>query len=184
MDMNDEQLACRAQAGDRAAYGQLVKRRQHGVYTLALRMAGDRTVAEDLAQAAFVRIFEQLSRYDPARPFTPWMYQVAVNLMRNELKAGDRKPDARAAALDDGAPAADAAPGPEAAATASEEAEELAGKLQMLQPKLREAVVLRYYVDLSFEDIAGALGVTVSTAKMRVYRGLDALRRAYGAPGK
>src|SRR5262245_32026783 len=87
---HDGDLVQRAREGDPEAYGELVRRYQSSVFNVCYRLTGERTAAEDLAQDAFIRAFERLHMYDPARSFGPWIRRVAANLCLNQLSAVPR----------------------------------------------------------------------------------------------
>ena len=176
----DNELALRALAGDWGAFAGLVERHHGAVYRLALRMTGSRQDAEDLAQETFLRIHARLGTYDPARPFAQWMYAVGLNLVRDHLKARSRTLPPEFARQTPG-PAPEQ---PDAVLARSQEKRRVGEMLGELPGVLREAVVLRYYMDLSFAEIAQTADISLSSAKMRVYRGLDRLRELMdGAQG-
>ena len=72
--------------GDRDAYADIVERYKSPIYNLAVRLTGSLSDAEDLAQDAFIRIYEILDRFDDSKRFFPWMYTVALNVIRNDVK--------------------------------------------------------------------------------------------------
>ena len=76
-----------AQAGDHAAFRQVVERYQAGVFRLALKMTGNETEATDLTQEVFLRVFRFFGRFDRQRPLTPWLYRLATNVVLNHIKA-------------------------------------------------------------------------------------------------
>jgi len=158
---------------DGAQFRALVVRYQGRVFATALRMLGNESDARDITQETFLRAFKNLERFDLERPFGPWVCAIAANLARDEL----RRPLRRLRALAVFRASRDAAaPEPDAAIAASEEGAELAARLLELKPKLREALVLRYVSDLSMLEVADALGISESAAKMRIKRGLEQLR--------
>ncbi|THB64922.1 MAG: RNA polymerase sigma factor [Desulfovibrio sp.] len=173
----DSQLATQAGQGDMEAFSMLVAKHQEAVFNLALRMTGVYQDAEDLAQDTFLRIHAKLGdSYDPERPFAPWMFAICLNLVRDHL----RKKSRGRKLYEQEQPAIEHAPGPEEKVADAQSHHNLGLCLAELPVSLRGAVVMRYYLDLSFADIAAAMGVSLSTAKMRVYRGLDKLRAMVG----
>ena len=78
-------LIRRAQAGDTAAFGQLVRLTQTAVFNIAYRLLGTRRDAEDAAQEAFLRAYKALHRFDAERPFRPWISTIVTNLCYNQL---------------------------------------------------------------------------------------------------
>ena len=161
--------------GDRDAYAILIDKYKGPVFNLAYRMTGNHQDAEDLAQETFIKAYEALGTFNREKRFFPWLYAIALNLVRNHVKKqrmslslGNNAPEWNISQNDRG--------NPEKTAFLTQEREELVFCLQSLPLDLKEAVILRFYQDLSFEDISEILGVSLSGAKMRVYRGLDRLR--------
>src|SRR5208283_4278272 len=97
---SDQDLARRAQRRDPDAFVELVHRYQHSVYRLAYRFGGSADRADDLCQECLVRAYEQIGRYDLARPFLPWLMRVAYNVCINHSK-GETKRRRRETALHD-----------------------------------------------------------------------------------
>ena len=171
---SDNKIIERIISGDRQAYAYLVDRYKGPIYNLAFRMTGHHQQTEDLAQEIFLRAYQSLDKFDASRRFFSWLYTLALNLLRNHLKK--RKPlrlhDARNTRQK--LEVADHR-NPELIVNEMEQCRLLSQKIQALPVSQKEAVVLRYYQDLSFEDIAEILDISLSAAKMRVYRGLARL---------
>jgi RNA polymerase sigma-70 factor (ECF subfamily) len=178
MDLDTERrVICDVLKGDRERFAAIVDAYQTPVFNLAYRMTGSYGDAEDLAQETFVRAFEQLARYDPGRKFFTWLYTIALNLIRSHLRRRSR-----AAAGVERAPTqgADRRSDPEALLMEEEALRDLTRALLRLPRRHMELIVLRFYQGLSFDDIAEIEGMSVSAAKMRVYRGLERLRGLMG----
>lgn len=176
MERQEEQdLIARVCQGERAVFAVLVDAYAKPVFNLAFRMTGSRQDADDLAQETFLRAYQNLKRFDPEKKFFTWLYTIALNIIRNHLKSCPAR-TARTAETDH--PPAD--PGdpanPEGLFLDREKAQILEICLRKLPSDLREAVVLRYYQDLSFDELAAITDASVSAVKMRVYRGLERLR--------
>ncbi len=173
-DELDSRLIRRAQEGDVEAFGVLVKHYQTRIFNLAFRMTGSQTDAADLAQETFVRAFQSMGSYRSQRPFYPWLYAVSLNLVRNHLKRR------RLIRFIEGSPLLDQTPSdgdtPETALARRESGRAVQAGLMKLPFRLRAAVVLRYYQDLPFREIAEILGTSQGAVKQRVYRGLEKLR--------
>lgn len=182
MTEGDERKAVEAVLrGERAAYAVLVDRYKDRVFNLAFRMTGRYGDADDLTQEAFIRAYLNLGRFDRDRSFFNWLYTIALNVVRNHLKKRSRDIIDGAATWEDGRDAG--GPGeetPESALGGREEQARLQACLLRLPVETREAVVLRFYEDLSFEETAAVLGISESAAKMRVYRGLERLKGMMG----
>ncbi len=162
--------------GDTNAYALLVDAYKNPILQLAYRMTGSLQDADDLAQEAFIRAFRNLHRYDMDRPFFTWLYTVAINGIRNHLKKKQRE-DSGFVRSDRSEEAADDTPGMEDRLDEAREAERLESTLRRLPADQREALVLRFYQELSLEETSEVLGVTLSAAKMRIYRGLERLKQ-------
>jgi RNA polymerase sigma-70 factor (ECF subfamily) len=161
-------------SGDRQAFAYLVDKYKGPVYNLVYRMTGHHQETEDLAQEIFIRAYGSLDKFDTNRNFFPWLYTLALNVLRNHLKKrspilidGERNNYQNRNVAD--------SHNPETIVNQMEETRRLAQTIEKLPFPQREAVVLRYYQDLAFEDIAEILDISLSAAKMRVYRGLEKL---------
>jgi len=160
-------------AGNRAAFGLLVRRYQHVVYALMRKRALDETQAEDLAQDAFIRAFSKLHTYRRNRPFLPWLLKVATNVATSHLRKHKNRPS-----LELDSPAARRSekilwskPDEVHEQVARRELQlKVRRALAELPPKYRQAVALRYLGDLSYAELARTLQVPVGTAKTLVFR--------------
>lgn len=168
-----------ARQGDKEAFGRLIDAYQGPVYNLAYRMLGNRGEAEEAAQEAFIRAYTKLDSYDPARKFSTWMLSITSNYCIDLL----RKRRALLLSLDHPLPPhpalmSDRADGPEAQATDSEREEMVQSLLQTLPEDYRQAVVLFYWYDLSYQEIAEVMDTTVSAIKSRLFRARRQLAEA------
>src|SRR5579864_2067425 len=163
----------------------LVERYQHRLVRYLLCLTGRREYAEDLAQETWIRVLQRGSQYNGRQRFDPWLFAIARNLAIDYLRK-KRKAVATAVATvslpNDGdamllLPSSD--PSPFEAAARSEDAMRLAGRLQIVPPLYREALLLRFQEDLSLAEMAQVLGAPVTTVTSRIYRGLAALRSAF-----
>ncbi|MGA3039130.1 MAG: RNA polymerase sigma factor [Vulcanimicrobiaceae bacterium] len=162
------------------AFEQVVRTYQDRIVSVAARSLGDRQRAEEVAQDVFVRAYRALVTYDRPRirklRLRSWLYAITLNLIRNAVR-GKRL---RTVGLerDDGSPRpiADPKPTPEAQAEARVEWQLVGGAIAKLSPKLRDAFVLRYVEELSYDEIAEALSQPVGTVKANAHRGLMNVR--------
>ncbi|HOO91159.1 MAG TPA: RNA polymerase sigma factor [Syntrophales bacterium] len=161
---------------DRNSYALLVETYKVPIFNLAYRMTGSYEDANDLSQETFVKAFENLERFDQEKKFFVWLYTIGLNIIRNHLKR-EQKIRSRAFPENDDLPLFDNHSNPEDALINDQRALQLNRCLHSLADPLKEAVVLRFYQDLSFEEIAEISGLSLSAAKMRAYRGLEKLRR-------
>ena len=152
--------------GDQAAFGDLVTRYQTAVYNMAYRMLGDATEAEDAAQEVFVRAWNQLHTFQQERRFSTWLLSIASHLCIDLLRR--RKPSAP---LDDVALYVESdEPEPDEVALQSEQRDIVKKLLNTLPEKYRSVTVLRYYNDLSYDEIARMTGLTESAVKTQLHR--------------
>ena len=173
---NDDELVDRARRGDAGAFGELVRRHQNEVYTVALRMVADRHLAYDVAQDAFVRAWRAIGRFRGDAQFSTWIHRVTVN---TALTHRDRRSRTRADSLEEDfrEPEAEGL-SPERAAESAEIRPHLEAALVALPDTLRAVVVLKDVYDWTHADIAGELGITVTAAKVRLHRARSRLRSA------
>src|SRR5258708_18469754 len=160
---------------------EVVERYQHRLVRYLVYLTGRREYAEDLAQEPWIRVLQRGSQYNGRQRFDPWLFAIARNLaidyLRKKRKAvatGSLPNDRDAMLL---LPSSD--PSPFEAASRSEDAMRLAGRLQILPPLYREALLLRFQEDLSLAAMAHVSGAPTTTVTSRIYRGLAALRSAF-----
>jgi RNA polymerase sigma-70 factor (ECF subfamily) len=171
--MTDEQLAVKIQSGDRTALAVLVERHHSPLLGFLYRMTdGNRPLAEDLTQEAFIRILKGISAYEYPRPFKTWLYAIATNLVRDHFKSA---PVRRAVTADGMEFLADEGDLEGDMLNAAAE-NAVAGALRSLPDHQREVVILRYYQNLSLAEIGLTLALPVGTVKSRLSLGLRRLR--------
>jgi len=161
---NDAELVRRCLRGDLEAYAPLVRRYERVLYNVAYRMVHDREEARDLAQGALVKAYEKLSDYDPAHQFFSWIYRILVNDTLNVLKR--KKP---VGPLDAVAEAAAPGGGADEALVSRERGDAVRSALMALTVDYREVLVLRYFAELSYEQMAATLAIPEKTVKSRLY---------------
>jgi RNA polymerase sigma-70 factor (ECF subfamily) len=166
---DDPALVLRCREGDRNAFERLVIRYQKPVFNVALRMLHSRQDAMDVAQTTFLKAFEHLGDYDPAFRFYSWLYRIAINESLNTLAL--RKPRGE---LDANLP--DERPGPDRSAEGEQALKAIEDALMLISPELRTVTVLRHITQLSYEDIAEALGLPEKTVKSRLHSARERLR--------
>ena len=170
---DDETLLERVREGDGAAFAALVGRHGERYYRLAFRFTARREEAEDVVQAAFLKLWETPEVWDPRRGarFTTWFYRVVVNLC---LDGGRKR---REAAVPESPEARDEGPGPEGRVAESEARALLAREIRRLPPRQRTALILCFYEELGHEEAAGIMNVSVSALRSLLMRAKAALRR-------
>lgn len=182
----DRELVARVLEGDQGAFAELVEAYQRPVYNLTYRMLGEAREAEDAAQEAFLRAYQHLERYDPQRSFKTWLLSIASNYCIDRL----RKRRLTWLSIDEPLPPHPAltsdTPGPETATLSGERSEAVQELLADLAPDYRAAVVLRYWYDMPYAEIAATLDTTESAIKSRLFRARQMLAQKVqsgGAPG-
>jgi RNA polymerase sigma-70 factor (ECF subfamily) len=172
-----------ARAGDADAFSRLVQAYQTPVYNLAYRMLGNSTEAEDAAQEAFIRAYTRLETYNPAHKFSSWLLAIASHYCVDVL----RKRRLHCVSFDDLTPLVELAgprtTQPEQVVVQQQDASAVQELLKALSPDYRTPVILRYWYDMSYREIAETMGVSVGTIKTRLHRARARLARyASGRP--
>lgn len=171
------------QRGEVRAFETLIRRHQQGVYNFIFRFLGNREVAEEVFQDAFIKVHQAADRYVPNGKFTTWLYTIVRNLCVDNFR---RKKIREALSLDDRGSEDDRSLGDSIASDdippdVMSSAMEIEGILQMALKKLnddqREVFLLREKEGFKFEEIAEMTGVSVNTVKSRMRYALEALRR-------
>jgi RNA polymerase sigma-70 factor (ECF subfamily) len=161
------QLVRQATGGDLDAFEELIRSLQRRVYGFAYQHLRDAHEAHDLAQEIFVKLFRNLARYDPERPFEPWFWKLAANTSINYRRKHAPVPvefqEQEAVALDPTLPQHDPT---------------LVDALAQLDATYRLPVLLHYYADLSLEQVSQTLNLTIPALKSRLHRARAQLRNS------
>jgi RNA polymerase sigma factor (sigma-70 family) len=173
--LSEAELVERAKRGDQDAYGELVHTYQGIAFRTAYLLTGSAADAEDAAQDAFVKAFYALGRFRPGAELRPWLLRIVANEARNRRRSAGRRTNLALRAAADPL-SGGAAPSPEANLLAGEQQEELLAAVNALPEEQREVVACRYFLELTEEETAEALGLRKGTVKSRLSRGLDRLR--------
>ncbi len=166
---DDATLVRRCREGDRAAFERLVVRYQKPVYNAALRLLRDAEEAKDVAQTTFLKVFEHLGDYDPSFKFYSWLYRIAINESLNAIASR------RSRGESDGEEA-DEAEGPDRQAEDEQTSRAIEKALMHLKPELRTVIVLRHFMQLSYQDMGDILHLPEKTVKSRLYSARHQLR--------
>jgi len=171
-----------AQHGDDEAFTNLVEAFQTPVYNLCYRMLGEAAAAEDAAQETFLKVYQNLGRYDRERSFPTWLLSIAAHHCIDKLRRRrftsisiDKDEEGQTELPDR------SAPDPETETERKQEKDRLHCLLQSLDPTDRAAVVMRYWNDCSEEEIARTLHLTVPAVKSRLHRARRALASLWQA---
>jgi RNA polymerase sigma-70 factor (ECF subfamily) len=168
-------------AGDKEAYGALVRAHSASVFRVAFRISGNEAEAEEIVQEAFLRGYQQLESFEKRSSFGTWIYRIAVNCALNrigkpvieaEYRHGDES-DPEQKTVQVAARDAD----PERLLLAGEMRAAQTMAMQRLTPTEKSAFVLRHIEDRSTSEIADVLGIAPNAAKQAVFRAVQKLRR-------
>lgn len=176
----DEQLMARYAGGDLQAFGELYSRYERRLYNYLCRVSGQRETAAELLQDTFLRLHRERKRYRAGSPFRPWIYTIATNLWRSEIRK--RRTGERALRREAADPAGslpgviDLAGDPEQQVLEARLLSDIRAAIEFLPDAQREVLLLSRYEHLSQMEIAQVLGVSVGAVKQRIFRGLSQLK--------
>ena len=173
---DDNTLIDRCLSGDGRAFAELLAAYERVVFTLALRMTGDREEARDVTQQVFLKVHRGLAGFDRRRRFFSWIYRIAVN---ESINARRSRRDHES--LDERL--VDPAPTPEEQSMRREVAAGVQAALLRLPDADREVLVLRHWLEQSYAEIADALGLPESTIKSRLFEARQRLGRLLRTEG-
>ncbi len=177
----DDELVRRLRAGEEAAYEALLARFQQPVYNLAFRLASNPGDASDVVQEVFLKVFRNVGHFRHQSSLKTWIYRITVNEAHNQRRWFFRH-RSREVGLDDetdegcSRTVADTGRSPFDCAFDREKHVLIENALGRINPLFREVVVLRDIEDLSYEEIAEVLQISLGTVKSRIMRGREALR--------
>ena len=183
---DDALLAAACRQGEPGAVELLVARFQADVFGAALRLVHDRDAALELANSILFKVVQHLDAYDATRPLRPWVLRIATNESLNWLRARRREREhvlggeASAVAFD----ALAGGPDPEAAALATERREAVRAALARLPDHYRLVLTLRFFHDLTYEEIAEQTGLDANTVGVQLLRARRRLREEIGPPAE
>jgi RNA polymerase sigma-70 factor (ECF subfamily) len=163
--------------GNTQAFSALVEQYEKPLYNLALRMLRNPEDARDIAQTVFLKAYQNLSSYDPQYKFYSWIYRMAINESLNILRVRGRN----VGPVDDQHPTDDA--GPVETLAGDQERNAVLAAVDRLKPEYRAVIVLRYFVDQSYEDMGQALGIDSKTVKSRLFTARQLLKDKLASRG-
>jgi RNA polymerase sigma-70 factor (ECF subfamily) len=179
--MNDQEVVWIEQAreGDQRAFGLLVQAYQKPVFNLTYRMLGNAQEAEDAAQETFLRAYSSLRQYQIEHKFSTWLFAIANHHCIDRL----RKRRVSFVSIEDNPVLENMtgeSPLPERQALMREQSAEMQRLLQELEPDYRLPLILRYWEDYSYEEIAATMEITVAAVKSRLFRARQQIAKLYG----
>ncbi len=177
--LEDAQLAAMAAEGRQSAFRELLVRYEKPVFSLVLRMVRDRTLAEDVAQEAFIKAFHAIRTYNPSYKFSSWLFKIANNLSIDHLRKRkldtvsiDGSPHARSGEEQERSrlSLASSDESPEAYVENRELGNQIETAIAELRPEYRTAILLRHVEGHTYEEIAEVMEVPLGTVKTYIHR--------------
>jgi len=185
--MTDEELVLAIQGGDTDSLGLLVMRWEQPLFRFVYRLLPRQEDARDVCQETFLRILKRSDRFRRGSRFSTWMYQIALNLCRDQMRRRRRWGLILADGIEfderrtPGAESAEA--NPVLAVEVEQHRSAVQQALREIPPEQREVLILKEFEELKFREIAEILGCPESTVKSRMYYGLNGLRAALARQG-
>ncbi len=174
---DDDALIAASQRGDDAAFGMLVRRHQRAVHRLAWSLTRSASDADDLTQETFVRAWRAIARFELGQPVFPWLARIVTNTAYSLFRHRRRRPEQSIEPLVEQGMQWGVDDDPAAHADRSERDARLRACFEQLAPEHQSVLALRVMQDLSYEQIAQALGVPVGTVMSRLSRARAELKR-------
>jgi len=184
--MTDEQLIASHINGDTEAFSQLVGRYETELYRYLVSFTGQPSVAEEAFQEAFLQVHLVADRFEQTRKFRPWLYTIAVNKARDILRARGRRPSMQVTAVDDESSESDLwahllreEDTPETLYEQKELRETVQKVIGQMSENLREILLLAYFKQLQYKEIAEVVGVPLGTVKSRLHAAVKLFSKLY-----
>lgn len=172
--MDEQILVERLKAGDRRAVDNLVNQYQAPLFAFILRMIGNQETAEDIFQETWIRVIRSIGMFRGNSKFSTWLFQIAVNLVRDEQRKTKGKTHLP---LDEYADRLSCQPGVDPFTLLK--ARRVREIVETLPPKMREAVILKYFHDFGEGEIANIVGCPEGTIKSRLYHAAQIIRKKW-----
>ena len=186
----DRMLVDRFKGGDQAAFDEMVRRYWDRIYAMVHQLLRNPQDAEEVTQDAFIRAHRGLGNFRGDSAFSTWLYQIATNLARNRYWYWWRRKRDKTISFDQPVSDDNDTPlsevfaaeleTPEDATVTQEFVDRIAQGMEKLSPKHREILILRNVKNMSYEEIAEILGISVGTVKSRIARARESLRAKLG----
>ncbi|MEO0587453.1 MAG: sigma-70 family RNA polymerase sigma factor [Planctomycetota bacterium] len=186
----DEQLLGRYRSGETELFPVLVGRYRQELFHFLIRFAGNRAAAEDLFQEAFLQVHLSADTFDTSKRFKPWLFTIAANKARDYLRRQNRRKAASLSASMDKSDDAGASfvdlleadlPMPDDTAAKTELAERVRGVVEQLPDHLREILLLAYFQQMAYKEVAEALGIPLGTVKSRLHAAVGSFAELWKA---
>jgi len=184
--MTDEQLIANHLNGDTEAFSLLVGRYETELYRYLVSFTGQHSVAEEAFQEAFLQVHLVAERFEQTRKFRPWLYTIAVNKARDILRARGRRPSVQITSVDDKSSESDLwahllreEDTPETLYEQKELRELVHTVIGQMSENLREILLLAYFKQLQYKEIAEVVGVPLGTVKSRLHSAVKLFSKLY-----
>lgn len=179
MRASDENLMRRCREGDMSAFELIVLRYEDAIFNFVYHFVMDYHRAQDISQETFLRVLRNVGRYKSRNSFKTWLYRIAANLCKNELRDRNRH---KTLSLDDLAVdieslSRDRYVPPDRAYEKEETRELVKNAVSALPEDQRMAIIMREYQDLSYEEIASALNCSLGAVKSKIYRARQNIKK-------
>ena len=176
---HDYQLVLKAKDGDQKAYAELLGRYRDAIYYMLLKMVNNTSDAEDLTIEAFGKAFKNIGQYAPNYAFSTWLFKIATNncidfirkKRANYISIDQADDDPDSAPVDIQAPVLD----PEESMINEQKIKMMRSIVAKLKPRYRRLIELRYFKELSYEEIAEELELPIGTVKAQLFRARELL---------
>lgn len=186
IERSDEELVEDYLDGDVGAFRLLVERHHDGLMSFLFRLLGNRALAEDVFQDAFLQVHQSLESFDLTRRFKPWLFTIAANKGRDALRKNQRRAAvslSTKARHDSGDELVDLlkidVPGPDSRLTQEETSRLVQAAVDQMPPRLREILLLAYFQRFSYLQIADQLGIPVGTVKSRLHAAVASFAKGW-----
>ncbi|MDP2689155.1 MAG: sigma-70 family RNA polymerase sigma factor [Deltaproteobacteria bacterium] len=178
MNDDDQVLIDRSKRGDKSAFEAIVLKYQNRVYNICRYMLGPADV-EDAAQDSFIKAYRNISGFTPSPGFSAWITRITINTCLDYKRRPKHLPLAKSPVEGDEYEHEEAsrAPGPEGSFASKQAGLAVEEAIRRLSDKLRAVLVLHEIEDLSYEETAAALGISMGTVKSRLFRAREELRK-------
>ncbi|MEM1072162.1 MAG: RNA polymerase sigma factor [Planctomycetota bacterium] len=185
-DRSDEALVAAYVSGERAALRLLIDRHQPDLLRFLIRLTGQREIAEDAFQEAFLQLHLSASRFDTSRRLKPWLYTIAANKARDAMRRHRRQPILALSKPVDSSGGTEIVdlleidwPAPENGVLSKDVQDAVQRTLETLTYPMREVLLLAYFQRLSYAQIAEELGIPLGTVKSRLHAAVAHFGRAW-----
>ena len=183
IDINDNEIVERVRNGDKQAFNLLVAKYQFRIKNLISRFIKDNIEQEDVTQEAFIKAYRAIDRFRGESAFYTWLYRIAVNTAKNHLVAVGRRPPSQDMDVDETMEVRTVellteSSTPDAILENDELVEVIRDAVQNLPDELKQAITLREFDGLSYEDIASVMDCPIGTVRSRIFRAREAIEQA------